>query len=200
MSVLTDRVNGHYTKVNGPPMHTFKDSNIAVKLHKLGPLTNSEILQAVQRELADEKPQPPITEVDYGKGTISQPHTGHPVYVKMLAAWNDKCNRIANDRLFKLACLVAVELTIGDVERKAITARKRYLKLAAKLDWQDDPELSQDENDQIFYITHIACASPDDLKEFYQAIATRSQPSEAAVQQHKESFPGDVQGSVDLDL
>jgi hypothetical protein len=43
-------------------------------------------------------------------------------------------------------------------------------------------------------VTHICCASPEDLQEFYQAIATRSQPTEAAVEQYKESFPGDLSG------
>lgn len=192
MSILADRVNGRYTSVSGPPMHTFRDSGVTVKLHKLGPLTNNEIIQAAQRELADEKPQPPVVEVDYGQGTTQEPNEGDPVYVKRLSAWQAKCNALANERLFKLACLVAVEVSLTDADKQAIAQRKRLLRLAAHLDWQDDPALTQDENDQIFYITHIACASPDDLKEFYQAIATRSQPTEAAVQSHKDSFPGDV--------
>lgn len=191
MSTLTERVNGRYA-ISSVPKHTFRDSGVVVTLHKLGPLTNNEIIQAVRRELASDKPEPPMIEVDYGKGKIEQPHTGHPVYAERLAAWESRVNALANERLFKVACLVAVEVSIGEAERKQIADRKRLLRLTGGLDWQDDPELTEAENDQVFYISHIAIASPEDLKEFYQAIATRNGPSEAAVQAHKDSFPSDV--------
>lgn len=182
------------------PLHTFKDSGVTVRLHKLSPMTGQEIHAVVERELADDKPRPPIVDVDYGQGKLAMPHEGDPVYQELLAAWRKRVNTIANDRLFKVAALLAVELTVGERERTQIDRTKKYLRLAGKLEWQDDSELSQEENDQLFYMTHIACGSAEDLQEFYMAIATRSQPTEAAIERHKETFPGNLSGAVDLDV
>lgn len=202
MTVLSDRINGRVRGRAVPDLqqHTFQDSGVTVRLHKLSPMTSQEIVTQVERELRDEKPEPPIVEVDYGNGKVKQPHTGHPVYVEMLKAWKQKVNEVANDRLFRLACLDAVEMTIGDEERAEIARKKRLLKIAARLEWENDPDLTDDENDQLFYVKHIAIRSPEDTKEFYEAIATRSQPTEAAIEQHKASFPGDVPGPVDMEL
>ena len=182
------------------PTHTFRDSGITVKLHKLSPMTSQEIIASVRRELRDSEPQPPLAEVDYGQGKVQEPNKLHPVYVERLKEWEAKVNSESNERLFRLACLDAVELSITDEIRAQIARKKRLLRLVAKWEWQDDPDLEQHENDQIFYITHIACASPEDLQEFYQAIATRSQPTEAAVEQYKQSFPGDVPASEHMEL
>lgn len=194
--------NGHVKGRGVPPLptHTFKDSGVTVRLHKLSPITGQEIAQQVQREQAGTKPQPPLVAVDYGQGTITQPNTGDPTYRQMLAAWQAECSRIANDRLFDLACLLAVEVTIGEAERAQIARTKRLLRLTAGIDWQDRDDLTPEENDQLFYMTHVAPGSPDDLKEFYEAITIRSQPTEAAIERHKDSFPGDVSGALDLGL
>lgn len=201
-ATLTDHINGRQRGRVPPalPTHTFKDSGITVRLHKLSPITNQQILAQCQRELADRKPQPPLVEVDYGQGKVIEPHTGHPLYQEKLAAWNTEVNKLANDRLFKLAALDAIEVTIGDAELAQIARKKRMLKVAAGIVWEDDPELTPEENAQLFYVTHICCASPDDLREFYEAVALRSQPTEAAVEQHKATFPGDLPGAVGLGL
>lgn len=192
MSVLTEHINGRTPNVSATPMHTFRDSGVTVKLRKLSPMTGHQVAQQVQRELAESKPEPPIVEVDYGQGKIQQPHTGDPVYKQRLAAWDAEVTTIANQRMFKLAALLAVEVTIQSSERAQIARTKRLLKITTGVEWHDDPELDEAENLQLFYMTHIACGSPDDLQEFYQAIATRSGPTEAAIERHKESFPSDV--------
>lgn len=200
MSTLTERINGRYDRVTGPPMHTFRDSGIAVKLRKLSPMTSQDIVAQCRRDLADSEPKPPIVEIDYGQGTIKEPNRGDPTYTRLHAEWETEVNKLANERLFKLAALDAVEITIGAEERAQIARAKRIMKIAAHIDWQDDPELTEAENLQYFYIRHIACGSPEDVQEFYQAVATRSQPTEAAIERHKETFPRDVSGSVDLEL
>ncbi len=198
----TDVQNGRSKGRAVPPVptHTFRDSGITVKLHKLSPMTSQEIMTAVQREHADTKPEPPVFEADYGKGEVEEPNIGHPVYQERLQRWQAECNAEANRRLFRLACLAAVEVEMTADVQTAIARKKRLMRIAAKLEWQDDPDLEQEENDQIFYITHIACASPDDVQEFYQAIALRSQPTEAAIEQHKASFRSDVEGSERVEL
>jgi len=138
-------------------------------------------------------------EVDYGKGKVEEPNEAHEVYQRRLKKWEAEVQSIANDRLFRAACLVAVEIAIDDEWRAYVKRMRRQLKATAKIDFVDDPDLEQDENDQIFYITHIACKSAEDIREFYEAIALRSQPTEAAIEQHKQSFRGDVQGSLDME-
>jgi hypothetical protein len=200
---ITEHINGRQRGRVPPdlPVHTFKDSGITVRLHKLSPITTQQILAQCQRELADTKPEPPLFEQDYGTGKkIMEPHIGHPLYQEKLAAWNTEANKLANDRLFKLAALDAIEVTIGESERAAIARKKRMLKIAAHITWDDDPDLTPEENDQLFYVSHICCATPTDLQEFYEAIALRSQPTEAAVEQHKAAFPGDLQGSISVGL
>ena len=198
----TDTQNGRHKghAVPALPTHTFQDSGITVKLHKLSPMTSQDIIAAVRRELADTRPEPPLFEVDYGKGKIQEPNESHPIYQRLLKEWEATVSKLANERLFKLAALDAVEVTIDDAVREQIRRKKRLMKIAARLDWQDDPDLEPDENDQLFYITHIACASPEDVQEFYQAIALRSQPTEAAIEQHKASFRGDIQAAVGVEL
>lgn len=198
----TDVQNGRHRGRTVPalPTHTFQDSGVTVKLHKLSPMTSQEIIAAVRRELADTRPEPPLFDVDYGKGTIQEPNESHPVYQRLLKEWNDKVQSIANERLFRTAALVAVELDIDDDWRAFVVRLRRRLKAIAKITFVDDPDLNQDENDQIFYITHHACKSAEDIKEFYQAVALRSQPTEAAIEQHKASFRSDVQAAERMEL
>lgn len=199
---LTERINGRVRGRGVPelPLHTFKDSGITVRLHKLSPMTSEEIMAQCRRELADSEPQPPIVEVDYGQGKIKQAHKGDPVYAELLKDWGARVNKLANDRLFKLATLDAVELTIGEHERALIVRKKRFMKIAAHVEWEDDPDLTPEENERYFYVRHVACGSAEDIQEFYAAIATRSQPTEAAVEGYKETFPRDVSRPIDLEL
>lgn len=200
MPTLTEHVNGRRATVSGPPVHTFRDSGIVVKLRKLSPMTSQDIMAGARRDLASTEPQPPVVEVDYGQGKIKETNKGDPTYVRLHDAWESEVNKLANDRLFKLAALDAVEVSLTADDLKRIERTKRMMKIAARIDWQDDPELTEAENLQYFYIRHIACGSPEDLQEFYQAVATRSQPTEAAIERHKETFPSDVSGAVDLDV
>lgn len=191
---LIEHVNGRQRGRAVPelPMHTFKDSGITVRLRKLSPVARDDVIAGVSRDLADTKPQPPIVEVDYGQGKIKEPHTGDPTYIRHLQEWQAGVSSEANARLFKLACLDAVEVEIGDSERALIARKQRYMRIAGKVEWQPDPNLHPEENDQWFYIAYVACASLEDIKEFYEAVLTRSQPTEAAIEQHKASFPSDV--------
>ena len=199
---LATHINGRLKGRATPelPAFTFKDSGVTVRLHKLSPMTAQEVVSQARREMASEEPQPPMVEVDYGNGKVTEPHRGHPVYVERHADWEARVQSLANERLFRLACLDAIEVEIGETEKHAIERKKRYLRIAARIDHEDDPLLTPEENEQLFFITHIACATPDDLREFYQAIIMRSQPTEAAIEAHKASFPGDVQGPERVEL
>lgn len=195
----TDTQNGRKRGRDVPelPTHTFADSGVTVNLHKLSPMTSQRIIEAARRELSREEPEPPMFEQDYGNGKVMEPNRGHPIYVDRLQRWEQKVNKLANERLFKLACLDAIEVTIGSEEQEAIARKKRHLTVVG-VDWQPDPNMTDEENDRWFYIEQIACASPEDVQEFYQAIAMRSQPNREAVDRYKAGFQGDIRGEEHL--
>jgi hypothetical protein len=159
------------------PEHTFKDSGITVQLRKIAPTTQTALALQIQREIP--KPAPPVVDTDLGP----EENAADPAYERLLKAWERECSIELNRRLFKLACLECeVEVSKEDVERK-----QGHFK-AIGLEWDDDPRLSEEQNARVFYLQHIACATTDDMKEFYEAITRRSQPTEEAVQRHIETF------------
>jgi hypothetical protein len=172
--------NGHVKGRAVPPLpeHTFKDSGITVRLRKIAPTTQTALALQIQREIP--KPAPPVVDTDLGL----EENAADPAYEKRLKEWERECSMELNRRLFKLACLECeVEVDHEDVARKQAHFR------AIGLEWDDDPRLSAEENARVFYIQHIACATTDDMSEFYQAITRRSQPTEEAVERHIQTFP-----------
>jgi hypothetical protein len=65
------------------------------------------------------------------------------------------------------------EVTIDDAARQEIARRQRSLAYAGAA-WVDDESLSPEENERLFYILHVACASADDLQAFGRAVTARS--------------------------
>lgn len=180
------QVNGHHPKgrvVPALPSHTFRDSGITVQFYRIGPMTRQQISLQVQRDTP--KPPPPIVETELGP----EPNEADPDYERQLRGWESACTQELNMRLLKIAALN----TICDLDAGAIARAKRNLALA-KTPWEDDPSLTDEENDRVCYIFHVAIATQDDLEEFGASILTRSQPTEAAVQAHIDSFPSDTSG------
>lgn len=172
--------NGHVKGRAVPPLpeHTFQDSGVTVRLRKIAPTTQTALALQIQREIP--KPVPPVVETELGK----EENEADPTYERQLKAWERECATELNKRLFKLACLECdVEIDAEEIERKQVHFK------AIGLEWDDDPRLTDEQNARVFYIQHIACATTDDMKEFYEAITRRSQPTEEAVQRHIETFP-----------
>lgn len=169
--------------------HTFQDSGITVTLHKLSPMTAQRLNEAIRAEFPP--PDPPTYEVEYGDQKIQEKNDADPAYVARLARWQEQAARLFNERLLKLVCLDAVEVTIGDAEKAAIERKKRSLSRVG-VTWEDDPDLDEDENLRYFYVQHCCFGSAEDMRELYIAVNTRSQPTEAAVQAHIDTFPGNA--------
>ncbi len=184
---ILERTNGHQQKgrtVPPLPQFTFKDSGITVQFYRIGPMTRQQISLQVQRDIP--KPPPPIVQTEIGP----EENEADPDYEKQLRAWEAACTQELNLRLLKIAALN----TVCDVDTAAVARVKRNL-AAAKTPWEDDTALADEDNDRICYILHVAIATQEDLEEFGTAILTRSQPTEAAVQAHIDSFPGVTQGT-----
>ncbi len=188
---IAKHVNGTRGRaVPALPEHTFKDSGITVRLRKIAPTTQQRFAEQVQKELP--KPAPPVVTTELGP----EENPADPAYEAALKDWNQQCAVRLNERLFTFACLEC-DLELDDEARQEIARKKRNLDLAGLL-WEPNPRLSDEENDRVFYIQHIACSTTEALGEFYQAITARSTPTEAAVQRHIDSFPGDVPGEGHL--
>lgn len=148
-------------------------------------MTQQALRGAVLRDLP--RPQPPLAEgVERADGTYElEPNDADPDYAARLAAWDEAVKLEFNARLFKLACLnCEVELD------GALLEETRHNLAAIGVRWEKDAALTDDENDRVFYIEHVACATPEDMQEFYGSIIRRSVPTEAAIQEHTDSFRG----------
>ena len=182
--------NGHKGRGVPPlPTHTFQDSGITVQLRKLSPMTSQRLNEAIRREFPP--PEPPTYEVEYGDTKVQEPNEADPTYLARYQRWQQNAAKRFNERLLKLVCLDAIEVEIGEAEKATIERKKRNLERSGIV-WEDDPTLDDDENLRYFYVQHCCFGSGEDMKELYQAVNMRSQPTEAAVQAHIETFPGDA--------
>jgi len=187
MSQLMEHVNG--TRQQGrvvPPLpeHTFKDSGITIKIRKVGPTTQQRLAQAIMKELPE--PTPPTVETELGAET----NAADPAYLAAMEVWNTQTRNELTQRLLLIAALEA-EVTIDDAARADIARKKRHLKLIG-IPVEDNPDLTEAENEKVFYILHVAAGTPEDLGEFSQAVMRRSVPTEEAVQSQIATFQRDL--------
>lgn len=188
---MVEAHNGHVKgrAVPALPTHTFQDTGITVRLRKLSPMTSQRLSEALRREFPP--PSPPTYAVQYGDQTVMEPNDADPTYQARLTRWQEETARTFNERLLKLVCIDAVEVEIGEAEKEQIARKKRNLERAG-IAWGDDPTLDADENLRYFYVQHLCFGSADDMRELYAAVNTRSQPTEAAVVAHIDTFSGDA--------
>src|ERR1051325_3353086 len=186
-TAVATHTNGTHTKgraVPPLPLHTFQDSGITVGLRKIAPNTQAQLSLQIQREIP--RPQPPVNQTELGP----EKNEADPDYARQLEEWERACSMRLNRIMFTIAALECeCGVDMEEVERKQRSFR------AAKFQWEEDPDLSDAERAKVFYIEHIACATQEDMREFYAAVTRRSQPTEAAVRAHIDSFRGDVPGA-----
>lgn len=190
MSALLEHVNGTHQRgrsVSTLPEHTFKDSGITIKIRKVGPTTQQRLAQAIIKE----RPEPPIPMIDTELGP--EPNAADPAYIAALETWNRETNSELRDRLMLIAALEA-EVVIDDVARADIARKQRHLKIVG-VPYEANPDLTDEENEKVFYILHVAAGTPEDLREFGDAVLRRSVPTEEAVQSQIATFPGRVSES-----
>lgn len=166
------------------PEHTFKDSGITVKIRKVGPTTQQRLAQQIQHDMPE--PEPPVVDTELG----SEPNLADPAYIAAHADWERRTRVELSDRLMRFAALEA-EVTIDEQARADIARKRRHLQLIG-IPHVDNPDLTPEENEQVFYVLHVAAATPEDLSEFGAAVLRRSVPTEAAVQAQIATFQRDV--------
>ncbi len=166
------------------PTFTFKDTGITIGIRKVGPSTQQSIAQQIMRDM----PEPPIPVVETEIG--SEQNAADPAYLAAKAEWNSKTNAELTRRVMLIAALEA-EIEIDDRARADIARRRRSLQLA-KTPYQDDPDLTPEEQERVFYVLHVAAGTPEDLGEFGAIVMRRSAPTEEAVQSHVATFQRDI--------
>lgn len=193
MTAVSDHIstNGAHRPGRAVPLlpeHTFKDSGITIKIRKVGPTTQQRLAQQILKDFPE--PQPPIVETEE---LGPEANSADPAYIAARAAWESETRNEHTQRLMLIAALEA-EATIDDAARADIARKKRHLGLIG-IPYEDNPNLTTEENEKVFYILHVAAATPDDLGEFSAAVLRRSVPTEEAVQAQVATFRGDVQGA-----
>lgn len=184
--ISTNGVHQRGRVVPALPEHTFKDSGITIKIRKVGPTTQQRLAQQIMRELPE--PQPPIIDTELGP----EANAADPAYMAAYAAW-DRETKVEHSQRLMLIAALECEVVIDDAARQDIARKKRHLKLVG-IPYDDNPELTPEENEKVFYILHVAAGTPEDLAEFSAAVLRRSVPTEEAVQAQIATFPGDVSG------
>lgn len=188
MTQLLEHVNGtRGRRAPALPEHTFKDSGITIRIHKVGPTTQQQIARQIMKEIPE--PQPPIIHTEE---LGDEPNPADPTYLAAHAEWEQKTRAELGDRLSLIAALEA-DVTIDGAMRADIARKQRHMKLVG-IPFVPNPDLTDDENDRVFYIQHIAAATKEDLQEFSAAVMRRSVPTEEAVQAEIATFQRDVQG------
>ena len=184
---IMDRIhtNGQRGRIVAPlPEHTFKDTGITIKIRKVGPTTQQRLAQAIMKEM----PEPPIPVVETELGP--EPNAADPAYIAAKEKWNQETRSELTRRLMLIAALEA-EVTIDDSARADIARKKRHLALVG-IPHEDNPDLTPEENEKVFYVLHVAAGTPEDLGEFGEVVMRRSVPTEEAVQAQIATFQRDL--------
>lgn len=184
---IMEHVNGRAQQGRvAPPLpeHTFKDSGITIKVRKVGPTTQQRLAQAIMRDM----PDPPIPVVETEAGP--EQNAADPQWIEAVEVRERERRTELTQRLMLIAALEA-EVVIDDVAKTDIARKKRHLQLIG-IPYEENPELTPEENEKVFYILHVAASTPEDLGEFSQAVLRRSVPTEEAVQAQLATFQRDV--------
>lgn len=170
-------VNGIHTE-RAIPMFTFPDSGITVGLQRLAPDTIATITRAIQREMPP--PEAPVQEVIINGKKRMERNDAAPSYTKERAAYQEKVAAEIGERILKL---VVRRITV-EVDHEAVSRLRE--------DMESIGSPIEDVDDKAVYVRHICIGSVDDLNALSTYVLRISQPTEAAVKEHTDSFRGDV--------
>lgn len=151
---------------------TFPDTGVTVSIRKVSPLLISEI----QRK--NPTPKPPLNKVMYGDDTRYEENPADPDYIKALEDHGTKLEQAIRRALIRFG--VVYELTAEDVRR--VNELREF--------WQTDEGEQLVGSDMEVFISYLAIGTFEDLNDLVEAVTRRSQPTEKAVAEAAERFPG----------
>lgn len=192
MTDVLEHTNGVVKGRAVPPEHledfTFQGTGRTVQVRKISTLIRDEVRRQVRRDPRFAEPEPPQQEVDYGDGKIKIAHRGHPVYVQLLKEYNERVAQEVGDRLVGLVIQRGV---VCEVDQAAVDH------VRANLAEQQIDTAALDNH--YVYVAFVCIGPYEDYTDLLKAVFERSQPMEAAVKAHLDSFRGDVRGPGHLE-
>jgi hypothetical protein len=175
--------------------HTFADSGISVSLRKIGPSTLQSVANGIRKEAKaypigheHKFPEPPVQIVDIAGERSEEINPNDPDYQAKLDQWGNWAMGEINTRLLHLAAADAVipDAPPEEIAEEAQRVRRSLARAGAAVD--DLPGYTAEEADRIVWVQHVCIASPEDLKEFYEAITQRSAVTEEAIDDVTATF------------
>lgn len=154
--------------------HTFKDTGITVRLRKVSPLLVIKLQESFPA------PKPPMQEVMLGDEKRIEPNPSHPDYVEALTQHQAEMNA----RVTSLLIRRGVYPDWNEEKQKEVEEIKTF--------WKETYGRELDGTPLEIYVSYVAIGSDKDLEELLDAILKRSQPTEGAIAQAQERFPGDL--------
>lgn len=127
-----------------------------------------------------------VIDTGFGDGATPQPNVADPAYRAAVLEWQTAhWSRVA-EALLRLAVARYIEV---DVDQEAV-AQLRADMAALGVDLDAD--------DKYVYVTRICIGSRADERDLSDALFTRQEQLREAVDSHKATFRGHVQGALDL--
>ncbi len=167
---------------NGLVPFVCQDTGIELKIRHIPFTVTDRFFEQYEKDHA--APEPPTQTVDYGEGEkIKEKNHAHPAYLKRAERYEIEKTKWCDQQAKKLYTDLAIECDVDTDAVKQLRAEMRALGVAL------DPD------DKFVYVWHIAIGTVQGHNELMQAIQRRTQPTEEAIAQAKQSFRGEVQGA-----
>lgn len=152
---------------------TFSDTGETILIRKVSPLLGLELQKAFP------PPKPPVQEVDYGDGRmVKEANAAHPDYLSAMQAYQIDFE----DKLRRLYIKRGAVITWSEERRAQVDELRSF--------WHDEYGIDLPGDDTMVFVSYLCIGSDKDLENLVTAIMQRSQPTEAAVAEAVETFPG----------
>lgn len=175
--------NGHTKAERVPEVETITFSTgIMATIRPLATMTVQLINAAVRKDKDFQKPLPPLQKVEAIDGTTIVPNAADPAYVAALAEWEQRVSEEVGARFLRVLARRAVEIS---VDQTWVSSFRADMEAAGAPVEGEDTEL---------YLYHYAAPLPEDMELLQRKALRQSQPTEAAVQEHTDTFRRDVSG------
>lgn len=183
---MIETTNGiHRGRAAPIPTFTFPDSGITVGLRRIPAGTQQQIAMAVEGDqewgAAHPKPTPPLQKVETLDGPSEVPNPDAPEYQRALAEYTGALALEIGERMITLA----KRQIVVEVDEGAVAQLKEDMQAIGA-------PFPSDADSRDIYISRICISSLFDLTTMLAYLRGNSEPTEAAITQHRAMFPGSI--------
>jgi hypothetical protein len=155
--------------------YTIQDTGVTILIKKVSPLLSGKLRRQYP------PPKPPMQEVNYGTKEDPkikmEPNPAHPDHAQALSDYEAEMSERMQVLLFKRG--VVIELT--DEMKEEVAELRAF--------WKEETNEEMEGDDKSIYLANIALGTQEDIEELLNAILRRTQPTEEAINEAKDSFP-----------